>query len=175
MATAPRVIAEKNTLAIIGLTVSVVGLFTLGILSPLGLAASIAAVLRPPRGIAIAGIILGLIGTVLLLVFTLPLYLPRAVREVGVTATVNDALGSRAAQDTYTLLRGAADRLDARRPDNGDAPPLADGQAATSGSRDSWVTTIRYALVDDTTFELRSAGPDRLFDTEDDIVVTRPR
>jgi hypothetical protein len=175
VATVPRVIAEKNSLAIIGLTVSVVGLFTLGILSPLGLAASIAGALRPPRGTAIAGILLGLVGTILLLVYTLPRYLPPVVREVGVGATANDMIVSRSAQDTYILLRGVADLLDERRPDNGDAPSPADGQANTAGRQDAWITGIRYALIDDKSFEVRSAGPDRLFDTADDLVVTRTR
>jgi len=175
VATAPRVIAEKNTLGIIGLTVSVVGLFTFGILSPLGLAASIAGVLKRPRGAAIAGIILGLIGTTLLLAYTLPRYMPPAVRRVGIGATARETVGSRADNDTFILLSGVADQLDARRTDNGDAPSLADGQAATAGRQDSWITVIQYNRIDDETFEVRSAGPDQMFRTDDDIVVTRPR
>lgn len=175
VATVPRVINERNTWGIIGLTISVVGLFTLGILSPLGLAASIAGMSRRPRGTAIAGVVLGLVGTILLIVYTLPRIIPPAVREVGMGARANDTIATRAAQDTWILMRDVADRLDAARPKNGDAPSQAEGDAAMSGRQDSWINVIRYARPDDETFEIRSAGPDRIFDTDDDIVITRTR
>jgi len=34
---------------------------------------------------------------------------------------------------------------------------------------DAWGTKIRYEKLSDSSFRLRSAGPDRAFDTEDDI------
>jgi hypothetical protein len=41
----------------------------------------------------------------------------------------------------------------------------------TAGSLpDAWGTKIRYERLSDTGFRLRSAGPDRNFDTADDIV-----
>ncbi|MBX3413933.1 MAG: hypothetical protein KF708_14680 [Pirellulales bacterium] len=175
MATVPRVIDERNMWGIVGLTISVVGLFTLGILSPLGLAASIAGMSRRPRGMALAGVVLGLVGTVLLIVYTLPRVIPPAVREVGFGARANRAIADRASQDTWLLMRGVADQLDAARPTNGDAPSQAAGDAAMLGRQDSWINVIRYARPDDKTFEVHSAGPDRTFGTEDDIVITRTR
>ena len=38
---------------------------------------------------------------------------------------------------------------------------------------DPWGRKIRYRIVSESSFELRSAGPDRQFDTEDDITVNR--
>ncbi len=35
---------------------------------------------------------------------------------------------------------------------------------------DPWGTKIRYERLSDSSFRLRSAGPDRVFDTSDDIV-----
>jgi len=41
----------------------------------------------------------------------------------------------------------------------------------TAGSLpDAWGTKIRYERLSDSSFRLRSAGPDRVFDTSDDIV-----
>src|SRR5512136_590338 len=41
----------------------------------------------------------------------------------------------------------------------------------TAGSLpDAWGTKIRYERLSDSSFRLRSAGPDRIFDTGDDIV-----
>ncbi|HYA49046.1 MAG TPA: hypothetical protein VEG35_05035 [Burkholderiales bacterium] len=38
------------------------------------------------------------------------------------------------------------------------------------GLLDAWSRAIRYERLSDTTFRLRSAGPDGVFDTADDIV-----
>jgi len=34
---------------------------------------------------------------------------------------------------------------------------------------DAWGTPFRYTKIDEDTFEIRSAGPDKLMDTDDDI------
>jgi hypothetical protein len=38
------------------------------------------------------------------------------------------------------------------------------------GLLDAWGTAVKYERLSDTGFRLRSAGPDRVFDTADDIV-----
>jgi hypothetical protein len=52
-----------NGLAIAGFVCSLVGLFSGGFLSPVGLILSLVALGREPKGFAIAGLILGLLGT----------------------------------------------------------------------------------------------------------------
>ena len=56
---------ETNGLAIAGFVCSLLGITTLGLLSPIGLVLSLAAMFRPPRGLAIAGFILGLFGSIM--------------------------------------------------------------------------------------------------------------
>lgn len=53
----------RNTLGLAGFIVSLVGLCSGGVLSPAGLAISFAALFRRPRGLAIAGFVLGLAGS----------------------------------------------------------------------------------------------------------------
>jgi hypothetical protein len=40
-----------------------------------------------------------------------------------------------------------------------------------TGGFDAWGNVIRYEKLSDDNFELTSAGPDKMFDTEDDIIV----
>lgn len=56
----------SNGLGTAGFIVSLVGLFTGGILSPLGLLLSFIALFRRPRGMATAGFIIGMIGSIFL-------------------------------------------------------------------------------------------------------------
>ena len=67
---------NSNSLATAGLIVSIVGLFTAGILSPIGLLMSIFAFFKPPRGMAVAGIVIGGLGTVVLLVLIAMIAIP---------------------------------------------------------------------------------------------------
>ena len=52
-----------NGVGTAGLLLSFIGFFTCGFLCPLGLLLSLIALLQPPRGNALAGVILGLIGS----------------------------------------------------------------------------------------------------------------
>lgn len=60
--TAPLPPRRPNRLGLAGFIVSLVGLLTLGCLSPVGLVLSLIAVFRRPRGCAVAGLVLGCIG-----------------------------------------------------------------------------------------------------------------
>lgn len=55
--------APSNSLGIAGFICSLLGLLTAGVLSPVGLILSLIALGRQPRGFAIAGVVLGLLGT----------------------------------------------------------------------------------------------------------------
>ncbi len=54
---------RSNGLGVAGFVTSLVGLLTCGVLSPFGLMLSVPALVRGPRGFAMAGTVLGLIGT----------------------------------------------------------------------------------------------------------------
>ncbi len=59
---------RSNGLGVAGFVVSLVGVFTLGLLCPVGLLLSLMALLRSPRGFAFAGVVIGLLGTIFLAV-----------------------------------------------------------------------------------------------------------
>ena len=75
--------ASSNGLGIAGFVVSLVGLVTcFWIICPIGLALSFFAMFRRPRGMAIAGFILGLLGSLWIIVVVIFL----AIMGIGVAA-----------------------------------------------------------------------------------------
>ncbi len=57
--------------------------------------------------------------------------------------------------------------MDGRAPEN--LKELQEFRRLPLGTMDAWGTVIRYKKLSDEDFRLISAGPDREFDTEDDI------
>lgn len=55
---------DSNGLGIVGLVISILGIFTCGCISPIGFLISCVALLFPPRGIAFAGAIIGFLGSI---------------------------------------------------------------------------------------------------------------
>lgn len=161
----PQVAVEKNTIGLIGLVVSVLGIITCGLLSPLGLVISLVALVKPPRALAIAGVVLGAIGTVVFFWFGVAAMLNvfdlSNVRE-GVEVERRDGAQSFAEQTAVVIRNWHAEQ--------GVLPPVDVGQQLLSGRQDAWARTLRYALLDADRFEIRSSGPDQLFGTDDDIV-----
>lgn len=74
----------------------------------------------------------------------------------------------RIANDLMAYRRENFGRLPGRR----QFATWLDDQYAGGANRDSWGNAYEYALGRDA-FEIRSYGPDRIRQTEDDIVVTR--
>ena len=74
--------ASINGLGTAGFIVSLLALFTCGIASPIGVLLSLPALFKPPRAFAIAGTVLGLIGTAFLLWAIVPGLLPRVLRLI---------------------------------------------------------------------------------------------
>ncbi|MBC7834911.1 MAG: hypothetical protein H7Y88_07400 [Phycisphaerales bacterium] len=60
---------QENGLGLAGFIVSLIGLISCGILSPIGLIMSWIAKSREPKGLAIAGVVLGLVGSAELILF----------------------------------------------------------------------------------------------------------
>src|SRR5688572_12689736 len=58
--------APSNGMGMAGFIVSLIGLLTCGLLAPIGLLLSLLGLLKRPRGFALAGLIISVIGTVLL-------------------------------------------------------------------------------------------------------------
>lgn len=76
-------------------------------------------------------------------------------------------------QPAGPYLEVAATEIESRYPDK--APPRVHGQRilAQAKLKDEFATPLLYLQVDQTTIEVRGAGKDRQYNTDDDAVLTR--
>ena len=153
--------ARSNRLALIGFILSLLGIFTAGILSPVGLALSFLGMFRRPRSLALAGFVLGLLGTVVLLIW---------LSVFGFVAFSCFSFG-RPGMRTQLSVQAAKATIDAYTASHGGvAPTDFDGNGLIGSTRDGWGRLMRYHKIGTTGFEIRSAGQDGLFGTGDDAV-----
>lgn len=140
----------SNGLGLAGFIVSLVGLVSCGLISPIGLVLSLVGLGKSPKGFAIAGTVLGILGS--LWAFVLVFIVRKAqepLRILPVIMAVQQYTGR------YHTVPKSLDAL-------GVQPSML---------TDAWGTQYRLTpSADGRWVELRSAGADRAFDTPDDIV-----
>src|SRR3954462_5124305 len=148
-----------NGLGLAGFITSLVGIVTCGVLSPVGLLLSLIGLLKSPRGFAVAGTVLGLIGSVW-----------AVVAGIGI---VMGLLGlSRAAKtiadyaNAHTSARQAYLQIDQQRRQGGAALTTADADAIAKRFNDPFGTPFRAEVRGNQIF-ITSAGRDKKFDTSD--------
>ncbi len=135
---------KSNVLGIVGFVLSI-----LCLTAPLGLLLSLIALRRPPRGMAIAGTIVGVIFSAILIIgaWFVSLTIPYAVSGGKMIGVMQEAQGQ--------------------------SPPPADLSGLNIPvelQTDQWGNAFRYELSPDgSTFTLTTAGPDGQFDTADDL------
>ena len=156
----------QNGLGIAGFITSLVGILTCGVLAPVGLILSVIALIKPPRGFAIAGTIIGIVGSIWVIFAGF--------------AMVAAALGIRTAAKTvqdyvtaYQSARQAYVQIDQQRTQSGATPTSAAANTIAAKFTDPWGTPFR-AEVSDGVIVIRSAGRDKQFDTTDDLRFTEP-
>lgn len=156
--------AGTNRLGIAGFICSLIGLLTLGILSPLGLVISLAAMFRPPRGFAIAGAVLGILGSLLASAIIAVVSL-----TLGLTAAANLVLTSGdfpALFDIAMIQRGIRQHHD----EHGALPRALDELSLEEGAlTDSWGARYEYKRTSQGHYTIESPGRDGLMGTADDI------
>jgi len=141
---------ESNTLGIVGFVLAFC-------ISPLGLLLSLVALAKPPRGFAIGGVVVGLLGTGIWGVFA----------WLGFTFGPDAMKASEAAQDYQQLDQAVTSYQGA----NDGALP-ADLSALNVGAdalEDPWGNQWRLEPGADGAYTLRSAGFDGEMETEDDF------
>ncbi|MEM9019617.1 MAG: hypothetical protein AAGC44_03555 [Planctomycetota bacterium] len=156
MHAAPEV-PQSNGLGVAGFVVSMIGLIlTGGYLCPIGVILSGIALFKAPRGFAIAGLMVGLLGSgVAILLFVL---------MVGWIASL--------VPGGYSPEQMAAEgQISSHAMATGALPDERVGNDLLKYYPDEWGTSFRYrpGLTPDG-YTLTSAGPDRAFDTADDEV-----
>ncbi len=150
-----------NRLGKTGFWTSLLGLFTCGFLSPLGLFLSLVALRKRPRGAATAGLLLGLLGSA----------------WVGLLAAVmlGGAISAKALEaakfemQTRAACVQATEVIEQYRQTTGRLPEGIEGNKLVLQFSDAWGNALRYDL-DDSDYTIRSSGPDREFDTADDLI-----
>jgi hypothetical protein len=153
---------RQNALAISAFVVSIVSLITCGVLSPIGLIMSVLALRREPRGLAIAGTIISCIGLLALLgIGGMTIY--TAIKAGEVATAVGKSM------ETTAAIEMARIDIDAHARKHGDTlPDDATGAFAIRSQVDGWGNALRYRRVDQSNYELASAGPDGVFGNTDD-------
>ncbi len=151
-----------NRLGKAGFWTSLLGLFTCGLLSPIGLLMSFLALSRKPRGAAISGLVIGLIGT-LWIGFVVTLVGAQAMNAAAVEETARKEL-------TRAAMTEAEAVIEQHRADVGRLPEGIAGNKMVLQYVDAWKGALRYDLYDDGDYVIRSAGPDQKFDNGDDLV-----
>lgn len=152
-----------NGLGLAGFIVSLVGFFLGCVLCPVGLLLSLIALFKAPRGFAIAGVILGLIGSIIpaLVLFFFGFAIITAI-SLGKPGFATIIAQQEARQRIDTLAAAAGNAL----------PEDAEGDLAIGGKMDGWGHPFRYRRLGATQFEIRSAGPDGILETSDDFSET---
>lgn len=162
----PQPPVGANGLGLAGFITSLVGLIACGgVLSPIGLILSLVALGREPRGFAIAGVVLGLVGTawLLIVIFVIGIGAVLAVIGLGVMAAVASKLGANAKD----INDAVADYFEA----NGRVPAALSVLTTLSPQqlKDPWGNPFIYVPDGVDAFYLRTSGKDGVPNTSDDI------
>ena len=153
----------SNALGLTGFIVSLIGLvITCGVLCPIGLLISLVGLLWRPRGFAVAGTVIGLVGSVLLATLTAGFAMTFfAVKEVAESAAHQTA--------TQAALAKAAEKIETYRAESGTLPDGIEGNKLILDIEDPWNNGLQYE-VEGEAFHIRSAGKDNKFNTGDDLM-----
>ena len=155
----------KNRLGLWGFVCSLLGIVTLGLLSPLAFVLSAVALRRAPRGYAIAGTALGAVGSVLLAGVIVAGYV-----VVVAAAQVLPELAAASVGLVNPLVQ-AADAVERHAAAHKGLPDEREGNEIVRPFRDLWGRPLQY-VVEGEDFRVTSAGEDGRFNTSDDIAVT---
>jgi hypothetical protein len=167
-----RLPRPENNLGIAGFICSILGIITCGLLAPVGLVLSLFALRREPKGFAVAGAVIGAVGSCGIIIgivaFFTSLMMILAALGLGGLAV---ALGGAKIEAQIEMAKIAAE-IDIYQQRTGQLPasldllPIVDPHALT----DAWGNKYIYTLSEDgTTYELHSIGEDKADATADDI------
>lgn len=161
---------ESNGLGLAGFIVSLVGIASCGLLSPIGLILSFIAVFRQPRGFAIAGLVLGLLGSI----WTLVLIAGVGIAMIG--AIVGGLIAGRGPLEATFDGWVMEETIERYVETNGALPATIDDVAGELDSgvlQDRWGRPYRIEINHESQrLIVMSDGPDGVADTDDDIRLT---
>ncbi|MEM0982999.1 MAG: type II secretion system protein GspG [Planctomycetota bacterium] len=156
--------SQSNPYGLAGFIVSLLGLLGCGgLLCPVGLVLSIIGLKREPKGLAIAGVVIGAVGS---LGFIATIITVALVGVGGVVAFFFAAGHFEAAFDMAIIEA----EIDQYIQDNGAPPANLDALSMeTDMTTDAWGNAYVYTVDDAGNWTLSSMGEDGIPDTDDDI------
>ena len=156
----------SNGIGLAGFIVSIVGVLTCGVLSPFGLILSAIGLRKAPRGFAIAGVVIGAIGSIVLVIWGIAIVAALVgLKAVGGAAFENIA--------TFATLAEARQAIEGEHRATGAIPDDATGTTIVSRFQDGWGRALIYEQQGDS-FRILSIGADGVFGTADDIDLDDP-
>lgn len=167
----PIVQRQTNGLALAGFICSILGLFTGGILSIVGLILCLIALKDEPRGFAWAGIFVSLfgfcLGAILLIVFGAAFLAAIGI----VTVAMANFADPIKIETTAEMAMIVAKAEEIKQRDGYPPASLASLGLDSDMLTDAWGQPYRYVLTDETDrgYEIISDGPDGKPETEDDV------
>lgn len=176
---------SSNGLGLAGFILSLVGLVcSMGALSPIGLILSLVALGKEPRGFAIAGVVIGALGScgILVTLILAPAILIGVLVALGASAIViaiAAAIGG-PALETHVEMLVITSKVISYTEQNGILPAslddLVSDPAEPGWLRDGWGNRYRLEHAPDgRAFTLISDGPDGIPGTPDDITMKSRR
>lgn len=152
---------RENGWGLAGFIVSMAGLFVCGIPSLIGAVISAIGLRKEPRGFAIAGLFVGLLGVFEFVAFGLFLFTMYRAADAGISAVRTTMIESQLNFEATTI--GEVWEQNSR------IPTQSEGNDLLAGKRDVIGNSIVYE-TDGASFSLRSAGRDGILRTNDDVV-----
>lgn len=171
-------IPATNSLGLAGFIVSLVGWFTGGILCPIGLLLSLIALTKRPRAFAVAGVILGLMGSCLGLIVAVVV----ASAVLGAAALAGTAWVAINDTDNIEITADMAEIQKAVMKAQGSDPvppaSLTGLGIDPEALKDPWGEPYMYVLTEESPggkvrFDLITTGKDRTLGTPDDVSLSR--
>jgi len=167
---------RSNTLGLAGFITSLVGFaLTGGLLCPVGLILSLIALRRQPRGFAIAGVVLGVMGSCggcIIALFVLPaIAIAIAGGATMLTAAAFMLVGGTPAMETFDHMFQIKREIGVYAKQHG-APPasLSDLNLPKDILDDGWGTPLQYQMSGSAPawkWSLQTAGPNRQLEPDD--------
>ncbi len=162
----------SNTLGLAGFLTSLVGVaLTAGLLCPVGLILSLIAIGRSPRGFAIAGVVIGLLGSCGGCVFFPAIALALAGGIALLSSAAFVVAGGLPAIETIDHLFQVDSAIGTyERQHNAPPSSLADLNLPTDILSDGWGTPLQYQVSGSSptwNWSLQSAGPNRTLEADD--------
>jgi hypothetical protein len=151
----------SNNMGLAGFITSLLGVLSCGVLSPIGLLLSLIGLTKQPRGFAIAGTILGLIGSVFLAVAGVGIVVGLMGLGTVVKNAAEDLGAHQSAAQAYVQLQ--------QQKQSGKALDTNAANVIVSAHKDPWGTPLRAEVSADGVITIIAAGRDKKFDTPDDV------